>query len=191
MAERCIIGLGNPGSKYAHTRHNVGQDFVLYLGQQWNIGLSRSDHQAQWGMGRILGQEVLLAIPTTYMNASGLAGASLVAYFGLLPSNILVVVDDFNLALGSHRFRSSGSAGGHNGLKSLIAELATEDFPRLRIGLGGPPAGTTVTDFVLGKLTAQERNTLHAKYQGLKEGVECWIEKGIEQTMARFNRHAA
>ena len=134
-----IAGLGNPEAKYEHTRHNTGFAALDYLAGQWSISVSKAKFQGLWGQGEVDGRRVCLLKPLTYMNLSGDSIAPLAAFFKIPPEQVIVLCDDVTQAPGKLRIRPSGSAGGHNGLKSIIARLGTEAFPRTRIGGGGKP----------------------------------------------------
>lgn len=187
-----IVGLGNPGSKYERTRHNVGFAAVDALARHWQIGLSaQQKFQAEFGQGqRSSGQRVRLLKPLTYMNDSGRAIRAAVDWFNLPVSSVLVIYDDMDLPVGKIRLRLSGSAGGHNGIRSAIAHLGTQDFPRLRVGIGQPPAQADqrdTTSYVLGRLSAQEAEVLPAVLQGMIEAIEFSLTQGIEKAMSLYN----
>jgi PTH1 family peptidyl-tRNA hydrolase len=181
-----IVGLGNPGREYQETRHNVGFRVVELLGQRHGIDLKKHRHQAAYGEGRIAGQAVLLAKPLTFMNLSGLAVAALARYHNVTPAHVLVLCDDVNLPLGRLRLRASGTAGGHNGLKSIIGSLGTADFPRLRIGVGTPDGGAMV-DHVLGRFNRAEGEAIAAALDFAADAVELFLREGIEVAMNRYN----
>lgn len=185
---KAIIGLGNPGLRYAQTRHNVGFRVVDRLAEQ--LGWRWNDRRAQalLASGTIDSENVLLAKPETYMNNSGLAVAALARWFKLAPADLLIICDDLDLPLGRIRLRAQGSAGGHHGLESIIAHLHTQQFPRLRIGIGRPvnPRMETI-DFVLGNVTAEERIVLAAAEERAAEAALAFIREGIEVAMNRYN----
>jgi len=183
--EMLVFGLGNPGGKYAGTRHNIGFEVVDGL-----VGASAPREycgadcrEAVFGAG---GKPVLLVKPLTYMNLSGDAVGALVVKYGLTPTDCLVIVDDFNIPLGKVRFRKDGSAGGHNGLKSITAAIGP-DYPRLRVGIGPLPVGVTVIDFVLGRFDAEESKKVKEIVKTAAEAVVFMIENGIEKSMNRYN----
>jgi len=181
-----IVGLGNPGREYQETRHNVGFRVVERLAERHGIDLRKHRHQAAYGEGRIAGQPVLLAKPLTYMNLSGQAVAALARYHNLAPSDILVVTDDANLPLGRLRIRPRGTAGGHNGLKSIISCLQTTEFPRLRIGVGAAD-GRPMVDHVLGRFSRAESEAIAAAIEEAADAVELFLREGIEAAMNRYN----
>jgi len=187
-----IVGLGNPGSKYAKTRHNVGFDVVDQLSKRWQI--SMSDHrrfQGEFGEGFAApGQKIRLLKPNTYMNRSGQSVRAATDWFKLAPQSVFVIYDDMDLPLGRLRLRLSGSAGGHNGIKSLISHLGTQDFPRLRIGIGAPKqadADREVVSHVLGKFSPAEAKVLDEVLYLTVKATELALDKGVEAAMNRYN----
>jgi PTH1 family peptidyl-tRNA hydrolase len=184
---KMIVGLGNPGRSYARTRHNVGANVVLEAARHLGVSLDRGSMQAEWGRGKKDDLEFLLVLPMTYMNLSGQAVSALARYFKIPDEEILVVVDDLNLALGKLRFRSEGSAGGHNGLKSIIELLGRQAFHRLRIGIGAPAGVMQVTDFVLGTFFPEELPVMDAAVKRAAEAAVCWLEKGMAPAMRLYN----
>ena len=136
---KLIVGLGNPSEKYAGTRHNVGFDVIDRMVDEYGIGLDVVKHKGMYGKGRIAGQTVILLKPMTFMNLSGESVAAVAAYYKIAPEDIIVIYDDINLDVGRLRVRGKGSAGGHNGIKNIIAHLHTEEFPRVRVGVGMKP----------------------------------------------------
>ncbi len=184
---KLIVGLGNPGSTYTGTRHNLGAELIETLAREHHIPLNRNSLKSLWGRANLAGQSLLLALPLTYMNLSGEAVLALTQYFKIKLEDLLVVVDDFSLPLGKLRFRGQGSAGGHNGLKSITASLGTNSFQRLKIGIGPLPAVSEVTNFVLGKFTSEERQTLVASLAKAEQAVLSWIEVGLEKSREQFS----
>lgn len=181
-----IVGLGNPGREYQETRHNVGFRVVEILAERHGIDLKKHRHQAAYGEGRIAGQAVLLARPLTFMNLSGLPVAALTRYHNLTPADLLVICDDVNLPLGRLRLRVKGTAGGHNGLKSIIGSLGTEAFPRLRIGVGAPD-GRPMVDHVLGRFNRAEGEAIAVSLAEAADAVELYLRDGPEAAMNRYN----
>jgi PTH1 family peptidyl-tRNA hydrolase len=182
-----VIGLGNPGRRYRGTRHNMGWEVLDRLAQDYGIAIKAEDGWADVGQGRVGGQRVLLARPQTYVNVSGTAVADLRRRHRVPPEQLLIIVDDLDLSLGTLRLRERGSHGGHNGLRSIIEELGTTDFPRLRIGIGRPPAGIDPADFVLERPSADERAVLDAAVARAAEGVVLWIAEGLQAAMRHCN----
>lgn len=182
-----IVGLANPGRRYRGTRHNVGAGVVDRLARRAGIAIDEDDGFARVGRGTIGGARVLLAKPQTYVNVSGEAVRDLRRRHRLRPQDILVVVDDLDLPLGRIRLRERGSAGGHNGLKSLIEALGTTAFPRLRVGIGRPPEGVDPADYVLTRFTPVELRALDAVLDRAAEALEAAIIDGVDAAMTRFN----
>lgn len=150
-----IVGLGNPTAQYAGTRHNIGFDAVTKLSDVYRIEVKEKKHKALCGKGIIAGEKVILVKPQTYMNASGESVHAVLDFYKAEPSDLLVLYDDVCLAPGQLRIRERGSAGGHNGIKSIIAQLGTEEFARIRIGVGEKPEGWDLADYVLGRFPAE------------------------------------
>ncbi|MCL6614927.1 MAG: aminoacyl-tRNA hydrolase [Firmicutes bacterium] len=180
-----LVGLGNPGVRYAHTRHNAGFLIVDELAR--GLGGRFTSHPARALVARVAleGEEALLVKPQTYMNASGTAVAPLVHAYGVPFGRLLVILDDLDLPLGTLRFRRKGSAGGHRGLASIIASLGTEDFPRLRVGVGRPRG--EAAEYVLSPFTDEERGVFSATVERAVEGVHVFVREGLEAAMNRFN----
>ncbi|MCC6446169.1 MAG: aminoacyl-tRNA hydrolase [Armatimonadetes bacterium] len=183
---KAIIGLGNPGRQYARTRHNVGFEVIARLSRKYGIPVESRRCQAQVGEGEIAGQHVLLARPQTFMNLSGVSVQALVRRYRLALPDILVVYDDANLPLGRLRLRASGSAGGHNGIKSLIASLGSPEFPRLKIGIGesGRP---DLIDHVLSHFSPGEEPVIQQAWDRAAETIEYLLENGLEKAMNLAN----
>ncbi|MDW8104107.1 MAG: aminoacyl-tRNA hydrolase [Armatimonadota bacterium] len=186
LPEWIVLGLGNPGAEYAHTRHNVGFEVVDILASRHRIRLSLQRDHARGGLGWVSGVPVLLAKPMTYMNRSGEAARALLQRYRLEPSRLLVIVDDVALPLGKLRLRPSGSDGGHNGLASLIQCVGTQEFPRVRIGIGSPPPGQMV-EYVLSRFSPQEQPIVEQMLQRAADAVEMVLAEGIQAAMNRFN----
>jgi len=181
-----ILGLGNPGSRYLLTRHNVGFRVVDKLSAQVKIPLYQAGYHSFYGRGQIAGEQVVLAKPLTYMNDSGLAAAALCRAFGAGPERLLVICDDLDLPPGTVRLRPRGGSGGHNGLKSIIYHLATDDFPRLRLGIGRQSGGEAA-DYVLEEFPAAEECTVEELLTVAVKALRCFAEGGINTAMNRFN----
>ena len=184
------MGLGNPGPEYADTRHNAGFRLADRLAHRWELGPFRRGERAREVAGTLGGTTVKLLKPTTYMNRSGAALAPLRALPDFDPAqHLLVLVDDVALPTGTFRLRGAGSAGGHNGLKSIEGALQRQDYARLRIGVGPKPAEIDdLADYVLAEFTPEERQTLEGLLDPMAEAVECWLAEGIERAMTRFNK---
>jgi len=184
---KLIVGLGNPGRRYRETRHNVGWEVISRLARRARIAVDEEDGFSDVGRGSIGGTRVILARPQTYVNVSGEAVRDLRRHHRLRPQDIIVVVDDLDLPLGRLRLRASGSAGGHNGLKSIIEALGTTEFPRLRVGIGRPAEGVDPADHVLTRFTSDEQAVVDAALDRAAEAIETAIAEGIETAMNRFN----
>jgi peptidyl-tRNA hydrolase, PTH1 family len=184
------VGLGNPGPEYEDTRHNAGFRLADRLAARWQLGQFRRGERAREARGTWQNRPVRILKPQTYMNRSGAAVAPLRALPDFDPSqHLLILVDDVALPVGRFRLRGAGSAGGHNGLKSIEGTLQRQDYARLRIGVGPPPPGLDdLADFVLDRFSAEERDTITDLLDSMSEAVETWLQDGIEVAMNQFNR---
>jgi peptidyl-tRNA hydrolase, PTH1 family len=184
------VGLGNPGPEYFETRHNAGFRLADHLVARWRLGPLRRGDRARVAEGTWNGHAVRVLEPTTYMNRSGAAIAPLLALPDFdLSRDLLILVDEVALPLGRFRLRGAGSAGGHNGLKSVEGVLRRQDYARLRIGVGPRPAGLDeLSDFVLDPFPREEREVLDALLDPMADAVETWVDEGIEMAMTRHNR---
>lgn len=183
-----VLGLGNPGARYAHTRHNAGWDVVERLVARWKASPLETTREYRAWRGTDGGREVDLMVPLTYMNLSGDAVAVYRERRGLTPAELLVVVDDVYLPLGRLRFRPSGSSGGHNGLASIEEVLGTREWSRLRIGVGAAASAAELREHVLEGWGADEVPLIENALERATEAVECWCREGIMPAMNRFNR---
>jgi len=183
-AMRAVVGLGNPGNQYKGTRHNVGFEVVDELARRWSVALKKWKTTADTVVVR--SRDVVLVEPRTFMNNSGEAVAGIMAFHRIDPTDVLVVVDEVQLPLGRLRLRRSGSAGGHNGLKSVI-ESVGDAFPRLRIGVGRGDAQWDLADHVLSRFAAEERPVIASALVRAADAVEVFIDAGIEAAMNQFN----
>jgi peptidyl-tRNA hydrolase, PTH1 family len=184
---KLIVGLGNPGKKYEGTRHNVGFAVVDRLAVRFGGSGTRSKFDGRVMEAAIGGERALLLWPDTLMNLSGQSVGPAVEFYKLKLADLLVVCDDFNLSLGKLRFRPDGSSGGQKGLADIAKCLGTEDFGRLRLGIGPVPERWDAADFVLGRFEAAERDVIDAAVIRAAEGVECWAASGIAASMNQFN----
>ena len=182
-----VVGLGNPGTRYSSTRHNVGFRFIDLMTKKSKIRLNDRRAKAVLGQGRIAGHEVVLAKPRTFMNNSGEGIEYLLARFGGRPSELLVVYDEMALPTGRIRLRAAGSHAGHNGIRSIISAVQTDDFPRLRIGVGQPSNGGNSIPHVLGKFSKEEEPLIAQALQDAVLAVQCMLEESIDVAMNRFN----
>ena len=187
MLMKMIVGLGNPGRKYANTRHNMGWEALDRVADAAGIKVNVNRYHGLTGMGVIEGEKVILVKPLTYMNLSGDCVQPLAAYYKIPPEDILVICDDVNLPLGRIRFRKSGSAGGHNGLKSIISRLGSDAFPRLRLGVGGPEAGIDLVDHVLMPFLGEDAAKAEALAKTAAEAVFCFLTDGPDKVMNEYN----
>tara|TARA_B100001123_G_scaffold446049_1_gene599258 strand:+ start:501 stop:1064 length:564 start_codon:yes stop_codon:yes gene_type:complete len=186
---KVVLGLGNPGARYDATRHNAGWWVVDRLSYDWKFGSFRRDGVALAADGTVVGHTVHLIKPLTYMNRSGAALATFSGWEELDPArDLLVVVDDAALDVGRVRLRPRGGAGGHNGLKSVEDLLGTEEYARLRIGVGQCPAGVELEDWVLSSFSGPEEQVITSLLPELTSAVETWLEDGSDEAMSRFNR---
>lgn len=184
-----IAGLGNPDDRYQGTRHNVGFDVIDVIADKYNISVDTRKHRAFIGKGVIAGRKVILAKPQTYMNLSGESIRSLTDYYKVDPeTEVLVIYDDVSLDVGQLRIRKKGSAGGHNGIKSIIAHLGTSVFPRIKVGVGEKPKGYDLAEYVLGRFGKAEREMMEEGYREAAVAAEQIVCGEIEQAMNEFNK---
>ena len=183
-----ITGLGNPTLKYSKTRHNVGFDTIDVLAKKYGIKVKKKQFKALTGEGFIDGEKVILVKPMTYMNNSGESVSEIVKYYKIDPDMELIIIsDDLNLDVGVLRIRAKGSAGGHNGLKSIIKCVGTESFDRVRIGVGKVPAGTDVITHVLTRFSRADRAIVKESFEVAADAIVSIISDGIDKTMSKFN----
>ena len=183
-----IVGLGNPGEQYENTRHNVGFLVADELGERGSFPIQRLKFKALTNTAVISGQGALVMKPTTYMNLSGEAVGEAARFYKIPPSRVLVISDDVDLPLGKLRIRTGGSAGGHNGLKSVIQHLGADQFPRLKVGVGGKPhPDYDMADWVLGKLQGEDKRVMDEAVKRAADAVECFLKDGPQKAMNRFN----
>ena len=183
-----IVGLGNPGEKYERTRHNVGFLVVDTLAEELDIPVQKLKHRALTNTARVGGRKALLMKPVTFMNLSGEAVRPAADFYHVPPERVLVISDDTALPLGKLRLRKGGSAGGHNGLKSIIQHLGTDQFPRLRVGVGEKPhPDYDMADWVLARLQGADWKTMEEAARRAAQVVECVLSLGMDAAMNRFN----
>lgn len=186
-----IAGLGNPGREYQNTRHNIGFDVIDRLAGEENIDVLEKKHKAVIGKGVIAGQKCILAKPQTFMNLSGESVRALLDYYKADESSELIVIsDDISLDVGQIRVRKKGSAGGHNGLKNIIAHLGHDSFIRVKMGVGEKPKGWDLVDYVLGRFSAPEREAMDEAAKRAAEAIRVIISQGADVAMNEFNRKA-
>ena len=185
---KVIVGLGNPGKKYDNTRHNIGFEALDYIADKEGISINTGKHKALIGTGYMGGEKVLLVKPQTFMNLSGESVAELLHYYKIDPEEELIIIyDDIALAPGKLRVRAKGSAGGHNGIKNIIAHLGTQQFSRIRIGVGEKPAGWDLADYVLGRFPAEEEPTIRTALEQTVKACETILTDSVEAAMNQFN----
>ncbi len=191
---KLIVGLGNPGKTYARNRHDIGFRCLNYFARLHSIRFDRRQCQARVGFGEVGEEKLLLAKPRTFVNLSGRAVSPLVHKYSISLSDLLIVYDDLDLPLGKIRLRRSGGSGGHNGIKSIVSTLGSENFLRIRVGIGRPQVeGLSNTDedvivsYVLGDFTSQEEKLIKPVIAGVAEAIDCFLTQGIEVAMSRFN----
>lgn len=183
-----IVGLGNPGQQYAHTRHNVGFDVLEKLADRLQVKIGKEKDYSTIGECFVEGQKVILALPQTYMNLSGLAVRELMDYYRIEPENLCVVYDDIDLPQGNLRIRASGSAGTHNGMRSIVGETGVENFPRIRVGVGQRAPGWQLADWVLSRYqTPEEQQAAEKAYELAAEAVLEYVRNGIQSAMTKYN----
>ena len=183
-----IAGLGNRGKKYEHTRHNVGFDVMDVLAEKYNIRMDEKKYKAICGKGMIGSEKVVLVKPQTFMNLSGESIAEAVNFYKVDPaSELLVIFDDISLAPGRIRIRKKGSAGGHNGIKNIIAQVGTEQFARIKVGVGEKPQGWDLADHVLGHMDKADRKLAEEAFLDAVSAVELIVDGKIEQAMNDYN----
>ena len=183
-----IAGLGNPTREYEKTRHNVGFEAIDILADKAGTTVTEKKHKALYGKGYIGGQKVILAKPQTYMNLSGESIREIADFYKIEPENIIILCDDINLSEGQLRIRLKGSAGGHNGLKNIISHLGTQEFPRIRIGVGEKPRGMDLADYVLGRFPKEQQAVMEEAYRDAAEAACMMIEDGADAAMNPYNR---
>lgn len=188
MQSWLIVGLGNPGKEYASTRHNCGFRAVDLVAEQLGCKIDKLKFQGLYGQASCEGKKIYLLKPQTYMNLSGRSVLQMSAYYNIPPERIIVLFDDISLEPGRLRIRSNGSAGGHNGIKSIITELGSENFPRVKIGVGAKPhKDADLADWVLSGFTSQEEKLLKTSLQNAADAALCIVQRTTEEAANRFN----
>lgn len=183
---RALIGLGNPGRQYRKTRHNIGFSLLDYINDIYEIPFGPGQGDYYFSEISIAGQDILLVKPVTYMNHSGIAVAQVMEYFSLSREALLIIYDDFHLPFGEIRFRARGSSAGHNGLNSIIYQLGSEEFNRLKMGIGSPEENAV--DYVLSEFSDQEKEKLETVFRYSFEALQLYLKEGITRAMNEFNR---
>ena len=183
-----IVGLGNPGREYEHTRHNAGFDAIDVLAGKLGADVKEKKHKGLCGKGMIAGEKVILLMPQTFMNLSGESVRAAADFYKIDAEHMIVLYDDIDLDVGKLRVRAKGSAGGHNGIKNIIAHMGTQEFPRVRIGVGAKPDRMDLADYVLGRFSQVERPVMEDAFEEAAEAAIAVVEDGIDAAMNRFNR---
>lgn len=184
---KLIVGLGNPGKEYEGTRHNCGFMVIDDLANKLNTEINQSKFKGLYSKVKYHGEDVILLKPQTYMNLSGESVIAAMNFFKLDQDDIIVIYDDLDMPVGKLRLRKTGSAGGHNGIKNIIAQLGTQNFYRIKVGVGAKPKGWDLADYVLGRFSSKEREVVDAAIQDAADAVEMIIEKGIDAAMNHYN----
>ena len=184
---KLIVGLGNPTKEYAGTRHNVGFSVIYNISDAYDIPVETKKHKALIGKGIIEGEKVILAMPQTYMNLSGESVRELMDFYKCELSDLIVIYDDISLDVGKLRIRAKGSAGGHNGIKNIIAHLGTQEFTRIKIGVGEKPAKMDLADYVLGRFSKEEQPVILESADRAREAVCEIITHGAASAMNKYN----
>jgi len=190
---KLIVGLGNPGKVYAHNRHNIGFRCLNYFARLHSIRFDHRQCRARIGLGEVRGEKLLLARPSTFVNLTGKPVACLVRKHDIPLSDLLVIYDDLDLPLGKIRLRQSGGSGGHKGMNSIISALGSEDFPRIRVGIGRPQveeqsiSEDAIVNYVLSDFSPQEEKVIKPAIAMVSEAIDCFLTQGVEVAMSKFN----
>lgn len=184
---KVIVGLGNPGKEYENTKHNIGFLTLDRLSERLGISIKQIKHKALTGEGFVKGQKLMLVKPQTYMNLSGQCVREVMQYYKLEPENLIVIYDDLDIPIGTLRLRAKGSAGTHNGMKSIIYDIQEDGFPRVRVGIGGEHKGN-LANYVISGFRKEDINTVETAVEKAADAVECWIDEGINAAMNKFNK---
>lgn len=182
-----IIGLGNPEEEYARTRHNMGFDTINKISEKYNISLNKSKFSSLYGTGTIEGEKVVLVKPQTYMNLSGNAVRDFMNFYKLSPENVIVIYDDLDIEPGIIKIRKKGGPGTHNGMKSVVHEIQTEDFPRIRVGIGNPEYKNDLLNYILTRIPDEEYKVLETSTKNAAEAVVEIIKNGLDTAMNKYN----
>ena len=182
-----IAGLGNPGSEYELTRHNIGFRVIDELAEEYNINIGENKHKGLIGKGVIEGQKVVLVKPQTFMNLSGECIRAVIDYYKESIDHFIVVYDDISLDVGKLRVRPKGSAGGHNGIKNIIAQLGTDEFARVKFGVGDKPKGSDLVDHVLGRFSKDDEELAKSHFRTAAAAITCIMNEGCAEAMNRYN----
>ena len=184
---KLVVGLGNPGRRYEGTRHNLGYAVLAELARRLAVGPPKQKFHAEFAEGVVAGQKVVLLSPLTYMNRSGTSVRAARDFYGVADEDVLAICDDLSLPVGKIRLRATGSSGGQKGLEDIIEKLGGDTFPRLRIGIGDPPAGWDAADYVLGRFTKEQLPEIERAVLQAADAVMDWVRQGIAYCMNRYN----
>ncbi len=186
---KLIAGLGNPGRRYAGTRHNLGYAVIEELARRWNADVSKYEakFEGQVGEAQVAGERVWLLMPTTYMNLSGRSVGAVARFYKIEPPDVLVICDDLDLPVGSLRLRGRGSPGGQRGLTDVLRHFSTDEVPRLRLGIGKVHKSATV-EYVLSRFEPDEQPLAEQAVRTAADAAECWVRRGVEAAMNEYNR---
>lgn len=184
---KVIVGLGNPGHRYALTKHNIGFWVIDRLSHEWGIPVNREKWKAEVGEGMVKGQKILLVKPQTFMNLSGESVRQICDFFQLHMDDLLVIYDDLDLPIGKIRLRVKGGAGGHNGMKSIIGHLQTKEFKRIKIGIGRPEQVMSISDYVLTPFREEDRLTIEEAVEQAAQAVHAWLHIDFNHAMNHYN----
>ena len=187
QAWRIIVGLGNPGKQYADNRHNVGFHVVDKLAEKYGLKFNKMLNRGIAAIGEIEGRRVVLLKPQTFMNESGVCVSPTFKFYKTDPSNLLIIYDELDIPFAQLRLRKSGSAGGHNGMRSIISKIVTQDFPRLRVGIGRPPGRKEAATHVLADFTRDEVIAMRDVHDRAIAGIVLWLNEGIDKAMNKVN----
>lgn len=182
-----IVGLGNPEEEYARTRHNMGFDVINKISEKYNLKVNKTKFNSLYGMGTIGKEKVILVKPQTYMNLSGTAIRDFMKFYKILPENIIVIYDDLDIEPGIIKIRKKGGAGTHNGMKSVVQEIKTENFPRIRVGIGNPIYKNDLLNFILTRIPDEEYRTLEKAQEKATKAIEEILNNGLDAAMNKYN----
>ena len=183
-----VVGLGNLGKQYDNTRHNIGFDVINHLAKKLSIDVNKLKFKAYIGEGRVGSKKVVLVKPQTYMNLSGESVREIIDWYKIDLDKLIVIYDDVDIDFAKVRVRPKGSSGTHNGMRSIIHQIQSDEFPRIRMGIGRPPARFKLADFVLGKFTKEEQKDMDESKKHAGKCVESIISDGVDATMNKFNK---
>lgn len=182
-----IVGLGNPEEEYNHTRHNMGFHVINQLAKKYEISMNRKKFEGIYGDGKIKDQKVILLKPQTYMNASGKSIIQFMHFYKLQPENVIVIYDDMDVEPGRIKIRKQGGPGSHNGMKSVIHEIQSQEISRIRVGIGRPEEQNQMIEYVIGEITSEEEKNLEEGVEKAKEAIGAILEIGIDKAMNQYN----